>query len=569
MKMKKCFFQFMFMLILLIFCNIFFIYSANATDYILYSGDSSNQTNAQDKTGAPIPLNPYDSFTIESGAGIDIPSSSSNHTAIQSSSNSKINNYGSITINTVGSTVYGIDATDSNFIYNYGTINITSPLMVAEFNICGINATDSNSIYNYGTIKITTSGNLSKGNIYGIYAVDNNFIYNYGSITCNIVNRRLENVYGIRVSSYNTIYNYGDVVIKVNNKDWGGVIYNFEIKYHNTIYNYGKILNTINGVGPNHGDFFVFCVAASNYNTIYNYGTISTTINKSHNADVYGLQFYDNNRIFNYGTISAAANESVEGRVYGVSLHDSNIFINGGSITARARENRDENKAYGIYVDGDDNTITNSGSIKAYGKTSYAIYIRRNNNVLNLEKGCSLHGDTADLGLEGTATTINLSGQRYYITYDGIDPTVKAPGLLVVQERDGNLDGQANGLIASVDPKNLPFSSSEAQTVGTGQALHSVLFGRMKAGGNSWWTTGYGNVIYRKDNDSDAQGIVAGIDKKVGFLKRLGFFVGLNWANSQEEDSLWEVKSRGYTLGTYAEAKFNKLSSGFVLSYGK
>jgi outer membrane autotransporter protein len=166
---------------------------------------------------------------------------------------------------------------------------------------------------------------------------------------------------------------------------------------------------------------------------------------------------------------------------------------------------------------------------------------------------------------------VNLSrGARWYLTYDGVDPTVNAPGQLLGTKPDGNFgDGQVTGLIASVDPEALPFSSSEVQAAEAGEALHTVLFDRMRAGGNSFWITEYTGFITRKETNADSRGIVAGVDKAVGPLKRLGFFAGYNWGHSENNDDYWDVDSKGYTLGIYTEARFDKFTPAFVMSYGK
>ncbi len=101
-------------------------------------------------------------------------------------------------------------------------------------------------------------------------------------------------------------------------------------------------------------------------------------------------------------------------------------------------------RAYALYAEGNENALTNSGTITTSGFTAYGLYAFGNKNTLTNSGTITTSGDFADglyaVGSENTLTnsgTITVSGKEAYgIAVSGKDNTIINSGLIRVSEPD-------------------------------------------------------------------------------------------------------------------------------------
>ena len=273
-----------------------------------------------------------------------------------SGSLNKIKN--TFTITTSGAaSAYGIRSTGS---YNQITNDSGATILTTASSGRGISVASNSSVYNLGSI--TTQGTTS----YGIYAGSgNNTINNSGSIaTSNTTS------YGIYLASdNNSASNSGTINTQVY-----GI---YSDGNANQISNSGTITTTIGSSA--HGIFMSAgsgsTASSSSYGVINNSGTINSNANGIYNKDGYS-------QITNSGIITTASGSTI----------------------------------YGIRNEGDNATITNSGTISS---TNYAIYNSGASSIIN-------NSGTISGGVQIGAGTLNILGGTISGTVDGSSNTGSA-----------------------------------------------------------------------------------------------------------------------------------------------
>ena len=265
-----------------------------------------------------------------------------------SSSLNKITNTFAIT--TSGSSAYGIRSTGS---YNQITNNSGATILTTGSSGRGISVAGNSIVYNIGSI--TTQGTTS----YGIYAGSgNDTINNSGSITTSNTTS-----YGIYLASdNNSAINAGTINTQVY-----GI---YSDGNANQISNSGTITTTVGSSA--HGIFVsagsASTASSSSHAIISNSGTINSNANGIYNKDNYS-------EITNSGSLTTASGSSI----------------------------------YGIRNEGDDVTITNSGTISA---TNYAIYNSGADTIIN-------NSGTLNGGIQIGYGTLNILGGTISGVVDG------------------------------------------------------------------------------------------------------------------------------------------------------
>ncbi|MDX2083448.1 MAG: autotransporter domain-containing protein [Rickettsiales bacterium] len=325
----------------------------------------------------------------------------------------QITNDSNAFINTTGSSGRGISISDFSQVYNLGTINTIGSTSY------GIYAGgDSNLINNSGAI------NTSNSSAYGIYlSGDNNSVNNSGAINTQ--------VYGIYSSGNGSqINNFGIINTTISSSAHGifvsaGSASNADQNYHAIVTNSGIINSSGNGIYNKDA-----------FSEITNSGTISTA-----QSSIYGIRNEgDNATITNLGNISAinyaiynSGNAAIINNYGtlsgGVFLGLATLNILGGTISNVVEGENSGNVNIGSNSDvinfnqtANFNNLNNL-TIKAQSvlNSSAAISANNifidNNSTLNLNNGSAVSG--AISGLNAGSGTLNISDSSFTISNIG------------------------------------------------------------------------------------------------------------------------------------------------------
>jgi hypothetical protein len=194
-------------------------------------------------------------------------------------------------------------------------------------------------------------------------------------------------------------------------------------------------------------------------NTIVNNGLITS-------ADDRGIKARDDNEITNNGSIDADKP--------GIEAEDDNTIINNGSITSdgdRGIEVKDLNNitigATGVIGSGDigikadnDNTITNAGLIDADGGDGDGIEVGDDNDITIGATG-SIIAERRGIHLDGDDNTVTNNGS-ILSEHDGIDGEGKDRATIV-----------NNGVIESTEKKAIELGNDDDHVTNNGQLISS------------------------------------------------------------------------------------------------
>lgn len=171
---------------------------------------------------------------------------------------------------------------------------------------------------------------------------------------------------------------------------------------------------------------------------------IITTGNSGTSSGDYGIKLTGQYlEIFNHNTINTTGNS---GR--GISINELSTVINSGSITTQG------STAYGIYAYGNDNIITNDGSITTNHTTnSYGIYINDSDNnivsntgsITSKEYGMYFVGDHNQISNSGTITTTDNSAAHGIFVSAASKSDASASNYSTV-DNSGSITSNAHGI---------------------------------------------------------------------------------------------------------------------------
>ncbi len=138
---------------------------------------------------------------------------------------------------------------------------------------------------------------------------------------------------------------------------------------------------------------------AKSYNNVINSlgASITTTGNSGR-----GINVFDNSNVNNAGNITTYGTAA-----YGIRARTNSSVVNSGTISTN-----NTSTAYGIFIDGNNSSATNSGiiSAKAYGIYSSANFITiSNSGTINTNSGSSAHGIFVSAGSASASTSSNYS----------------------------------------------------------------------------------------------------------------------------------------------------------------
>jgi uncharacterized protein with beta-barrel porin domain len=324
-----------------------------------------------------------------------------------------------ITLDDTSNTLVPIEITD---VINSGiTISNSVTLTVdSDTNdIYGILADNGNdgTISHSGTIDL----NSTSGSVYGIHVYDNNAL-NSG-----------------------TVSNTGDIVAQAGGDVAGIYVYD----------NSGSITNggSIDVNSTDSGNVTGIYVENENSGTVINTGTITATANNNDAIGIYAGGNTSDGNITNSssGVITVT---SANSSAYGISVGDTNggEINNLGEITATATLG----SAYGIYVNTNDGTINNEGTIYAEGRSdTYGIYADSNNGMIS--HSGTIEASTTDDGgaygiymvnnygtvtVDGSINAHSIAGSTYGIYTDNENGgTINANDSIIATSTDGDAIG--------------------------------------------------------------------------------------------------------------------------------
>ncbi|MDQ1327519.1 MAG: hypothetical protein QG641_802 [Candidatus Poribacteria bacterium] len=374
--------------------------------------------------GSPIAIGITDtvlSGITVSNSGVITINAENNDVAgvyIDNGNEGAINNVGAIDLNTTGGAAYGIYINEENdgnngTITNSGSIRAESSSSDASGIYTGYNGLGGN-ITNTSSGTITVISNMEGSSAGGIVISDTNDgeINNIGSINATST---VVSAYGISVGTNETdaiLNNEGDIIAEGRSDTFG-------------IY-----------TGSNNG-------------TISHSGTIeaSTTTEE---GTAYGIYMSDN-----YGTVTTDGSidaHSLNGSTYGIySENDNGGVINANNSIISTSTNGD---ASGIYIGGNNQNLTNNGSIEAHSDNSRATGIEISNTndgtVANINSitAESITGDAYGLAVSSNNGTISNSG-----TIESISTEGNAYGIYVsmTNAMDGLISNSGTIIANSID----------------------------------------------------------------------------------------------------------------------
>lgn len=304
--------------------------------------------------------------------------------------------------------VVAADATGTVYIGDANEVNAV-PITLDDIDSDTRTAIDIQNTVDFG-ITISNSSVLTvdseNDDVYGINAESNNdgTITHSGTIDLNSTNGYVAGIYVYDINS-GTVNSTGDITGQSGVGDANG-IYTYENS--GSITNDGNIdLNSTSG-----GNATGIYVDFENSGTVTNTETISSAATDNDAVGIYaGGNTSDGNITnSNTGVITAV---SVNSSAYGINIGDTNAgnVNNLGEISATATFG----SAAGIYVNTNDGTINNEGSIIAEGRTdTYGIYADTNNGTIS--HSGTIETSTTD---DGTAYGIYMVNNYGTVTTDG------------------------------------------------------------------------------------------------------------------------------------------------------
>jgi len=336
-----------------------------------------------------------------------------------------LTNAGTITASATSSNtvVFGaITGGDINIITNTGTITAS---VTSEYSgaygvvVAGV----TNDINNSGTITATASA-ADSGAIAVSIAGGTNSLTNAGTIASVATAENDESTAVFMNGDTNTITNSGAITANAAYEGRGVLLGGA----YNTLTNTGTISGS--GSGENAWGFGVH-IDSGTFNTVTNHGTITASAPGSDSNMAIGVYFEDSlntNALTNTGVITAAAIGAAASIASGAWLTgDENTLTNSGTITATS-----DGFANGARFIGNVNTAINSGTITAStpaaGSGAYGIIMNGGANTATNSGTIAAAGPSAGSGTYG----ITMVGDTNTLTNSG---TINASS-----------DGAANGV---------------------------------------------------------------------------------------------------------------------------
>lgn len=293
------------------------------------------------------------------------------------------------------------------------------------------------TISNSATLTVDSDAN----DVYGIYAESNNdgTISHSGTIDLNSTSG-----YAAGISVYDTnngtITSTGDIIAQ------GGGDINGIYVYDNagSINQNGSVdINATDG-----GNAAGIYVENENAGILTNTGTISATANNNDATGIYAGANLSDANITNSssGVITAT---SANSSAYGINVGDTNAgnVNNLGEITATATLG----SASGIYVNTNDGTINNEGSIIAEGRTdTYGIYADTNNGTIShsgtIEASTTDDGGAYGIYMVNNYGTVTINGSIYAHSING-----STYGISVDSDNSGIINANDSIISTSID----------------------------------------------------------------------------------------------------------------------
>ncbi len=384
----------------------------------------------------------------------DITTDSHGITSSFSGTSSSLRQITNLHIITTGNngTVSGAYGIRSSGDYNKITNSSSASIVTTGNSGRGISVSDYSEVYNQGSI--TTQGTTS----YGIYTSgDGNVISISGSISTSNTT-----AYGIYLNGdSNSVTNSGSISTKV----YG--IYGYGNK--NQIFNSGTIATTSSSSA--HG-IYVSAASASNatsssYNEIENSGTITSSGN--------GIYIKDNyTRITNSGTITSASTASI----YGIRNEGDNVTItNSGTINSQN---------YAIYNSGSGVIINNSGTLNANVFLGDATFNILGGSLKEVEGNSS--STIANIGSDSLAITFNQSSDF--------------SGLLSLNIKESSV----LNCYGSIEADNITISENAILNLEEGSSINAAIIGSDSSSGTlniSGFDFSFSNTIGTSSNKID------------------------------------------------------------------
>ncbi|DAB38334.1 MAG: hypothetical protein A2023_04500 [Sulfuricurvum sp. GWF2_44_89] len=444
------------------------IVSAVDLDGITYLGDA-NEVNStplmlDDTSNTLIPIEITDvvnsGITISNSATLTVDSDSNDVYGIyvDNGNDGTINHSGTIDLNSTSGSAYGVLVYDGSGV-NSGTISNTGDIVAeAGSDVAGIYVYDnSGSITNSGSIDLNST---DSGNTTGIVVENENSgsVTNTSNITATANNNDATGIYaGANLADAN-ITNSSSGVITATSANSSAYGINIGDTNAGNVNNLGEIsttatfgsaagiyVNTNDGTINNEGSIVAEgrtdtygIYADTNNGTISHSGTIETSTTDDGTA--YGIYMVNN-----YGTVTA------DGSIYAHSLNGSTYGIysdsdNGGVINANdsISSTSTDGDATGIYIGGNNQDLTNNGTIEAHSDNSRATGIEISNSN------------------DGTVTNVNaitvdsITNDAYGLVVGSNTGTISNSGSIDSTSTDGNaygiyLSGTNSGLITNSD----------------------------------------------------------------------------------------------------------------------
>lgn len=375
-------------------------------------------------------------------------------------------------------------AADATGIVYIGDANETNaaPVTLNDIDSDTRTAIDVQNTVDAGiTISNTSTLTVDSENddVYGIYAESYNdgVISQSGTIDLNSTNGYAAGVY-VYETNNGTVNNTGDIVLQTGGGDANG-IYSYD--------NSGTISNggTIDVNSTDNGNATGIYVENENSGSVTNTGTITATANNNDATGIYaGANLADANITNSSSGVITAT--SANSSAYGISVGDTNggEINNLGEITATATLG----SAYGIYVNTNDGTINNEGTIYAEGRSdTYGIYADSNNGSITQTNSGSIEATTTDDGGAYGIYTVSNSG------------TITAAGSIYAH----SLNGSTYGIYVDGDNGNAINANGSIRVTSTdGDEATGIYIG----GTNSGSITNSGTIVAASTNN-DAYGI--------------------------------------------------------------
>ncbi|MBM5782806.1 MAG: autotransporter domain-containing protein, partial [Pelagibacterales bacterium] len=345
-----------------------------------------------------------------------------------SSSLRQIANFHVITTGNNGafSGAYGIRSSGD---YNKITNSSGASIITTGNSGRGISISDYSEVYNQGSIN--TQGTTS----YGIYlGGDSNIVQNSGSISTTNTT-----AYAIYLNGdSNSVTNSGSISTKVYGVYGSG--------NENQIFNSGTI--TTSSSSSAHGIYVSAASSStansSSYNEVENSGTITSSGN--------GIYVKDNyTRIINSGNITSASTSSI----YGVRNEGDNVTItNSGTINSQT---------YAIYNSGSSVVINNSGSLNANVFLGDATFNILGGSLKKVEGNAS--SSILNIGSDSLAVTFNQSSDF--------------SGLISLNIKEGSILNS----YSSIDSENITISDNAILNLEEGSSLNAAILGSSSSSG--------------------------------------------------------------------------------------